>query len=182
MGAAAQFLAVAAVAGRVCIGLVFLLASAQKMRHWRLLSGVIANYRLLPRWATAPASALLPVLELLAAGFLLFALAMPWIGVASIALLVVFACAMAVNLRRDRVDIDCGCGQPFLKQSLRWALVVRNAVLAALLLPSLIVRGPALLDVAMAGTSAGLAFFLLYLLFNTLAALPRPDARGHRFA
>jgi hypothetical protein len=168
------------VAGRVCVGLVFLLAAAQKMRHWRVLSGVIANYRLLPRWSVAPASALLPPLEMTIAILLL--LATPWAGVAAIILLALFAAAMAINLKRGRDQIDCGCGQSFLKQSLRWTLVVRNAVLAALLLPPLVVTGPVTLDVAMAGASAGLAFFLLYLLFNTLAALPRPDLRGHRFA
>ena len=71
-----QFLAVASVAGRICVGLVFLLAAAQKMRHWRVLSGVIANYRLLPRWALAPASALLPPVEMTIAILLLSGLAM----------------------------------------------------------------------------------------------------------
>jgi hypothetical protein len=177
-----QFLAVASVAGRVCVGLVFLLAAAQKMRHWRLLSGVIANYRLVPGWAVAPVSVLLPPLELGVSLLLLCALAVFWVVPAAIALLALFAAAMAINLRRGRVDIDCGCGQSFLKQSLRWTLVARNALLAALLLPSLVVSGGVARDAAMAGISAGLAFFMLYLLFNTLAALPRPDARGHRFA
>jgi len=177
-----QFLTIASVAGRICVGLVFLLAAAQKMHHWRVLSGVIGNYRLLPRWAVAPASALLPPLEMTIAILLLGGLAMRWTGVASIILLALFATAMAINLKRGRDQIDCGCGQSFLKQSLRWTLVVRNAVLAALLLPPLVVTGPVTLDIAMAGASAGLAFLLLYLLFNTLAALPRPDLRGHRFA
>ena len=177
-----QFLAVASVAGRICVGLVFLLAATQKMRHWRVLSGVIANYRLLPRWASAPASALLPPLELTIAILLLSGLAMRWTGAVSIILLALFAIAMAINLKRGRDQIDCGCGQSFLKQSLRWTLVVRNAVLAVLLLPPLLVTGAVTLDVAMAGASAGLAFFLLYLLFNTLSALPRPDLRRHHFA
>ena len=42
--------------------------------------------------------------------------------------------------------------------------------------------GPVAWDAALAGIAAGLAFFLLYLLFNTLTALPRSDARGYRFA
>jgi hypothetical protein len=177
-----QFLAVASVAGRICVGLVFLLAAAQKMRHWCILSGVIANYRLLPRWALAPASALLPPVEMTIAIFLLCGLAMRWTGLASIILLALFATAMAINLKRGRDQIDCGCGQSFLKQSLRWTLVVRNAVLAVLLLPPMVVTGAVTLDVTMAGASAGLAFFLLNLLLNTLSALPRPDLRRHHFA
>jgi hypothetical protein len=182
MDAADQFLAVAAVAGRVCVGLVFLLAATQKMRHWRILSGVIANYRLLPGWAVAPATALLPPLELMVAVLLLSALAMPWSLLVSIALLALFAAAMAINLRRGRADIDCGCGKSSLKQTLRWTLVGRNILLVALLLPSLALPGPATSLLVVSGMSAGLAFFLLYLLLNTLSALPRPDVRGHRFA
>ena len=59
MAISGALFAVMAIAGRACIGLVFLLAAVQKLRHWRLLPGVIANYRLLPPWAvgiTATAS------------------------------------------------------------------------------------------------------------------------------
>ena len=177
-----QLLAAASVAGRVCVGLVFLLAAAQKASHWRILSGVIANYRLLPRKMAAPAAALLPPSEMVIAILLLSGLVMPWAALASIALLAVFAAAMAVNLLRGRGAIDCGCGQSFLAQTLSWTLVVRNGVLAALLLPSLVVASPMALSAALTGIGAGLAFFLLYLLLNALAALPRPEARGHRFA
>jgi hypothetical protein len=38
------------------------------------------------------------------------------------------------------------------------------------------------MPILVAGSSAGLAFFLLYLLLNTICALPRAPARGHRFA
>ena len=177
-----QFLAAASVAGRVCVGLVFLLAAAQKASHWRILSGVIANYRLLPRQMVAPAASLLPPVEMIAAILLLSALVMPWAALASIALLAVFAAAMALNLLRGRGAIDCGCGQSFLAQRLAWTLVARNAVLAALLLPSLVLTGPVSLSTLLTGAGAGLAFFLLYLLFNTISALPRPEVRGHRFA
>ena len=179
MAAVEQFWAVAAVAGRVCAGLVFLLAAAQKLGHRRILSGVIANYRLLPRWAAMPAAMVLPPLELTVAVFLLCAPAAPWAALAGIALLMLFADAMAINLLKGRAEIDCGCGQSFLKQSLRWILVSRNVVLASLLLPSL-ASGPLNWAVVMAGVPAGLALFLLYLLLNTLSALPRSD--GPRFA
>jgi hypothetical protein len=111
---------------------------------------------------------------------LLSAMAISWTVLASIVLLGLFAAAMAVNLYRGRADIDCGCGQSFLKQSLSWTLVVRNAVLATLLLPSLAMLDPMPMSAALTGVGAGLAFFLLYLLLNTISALPRPDRR--RFA
>jgi hypothetical protein len=177
-----ELLAALSVAGRVCAALVFLLAAAQKAAHWRILPGVIANYRLLPRVLVGPAAALLPPLEMIVGVLLLSAMAISWILLASIVLLGLFAVAMAINLHRGRTDIDCGCGQSFLKQTLNWSLVMRNAVLAALLLPSLAVMGPPTLSAALTGAGAGAAFFLLYLLLNTISALPRPDKRAHRFA
>jgi hypothetical protein len=176
MEAIQQFLAVAAVAGRVCVGLVFLLAAAQKMRHWRILSGVIANYRLLPRWMVESVAAVLPPLELALAILLLGAVGMPWTGFAGIALLALFAAAMAINLGRGRAHIDCGCGQSFLKQNLSWTLVARNVLLMAILLPSLPLTGPLPSLALLSGVSAGTAFFSLYLFSNLLSAFPRRTA------
>jgi hypothetical protein len=176
-----ELLAALSVAGRVCAGLVFLLAATQKAQHWRVFSGVIANYRLLPRTMVIPAAGLLPPLEMAVGLTLLSAMARPWPALVAIVLLAVFAAAMAINLRRGRAEIDCGCGQSFLKQRLSWTLVVRNAVLAALLLPSLAMLDPMPMSVALTGVGAGIAFFLLYLLLNTISALPRPDKRAHRF-
>lgn len=169
-----------AVAGRVCVGLVFFLAGVEKLRHWRLLPGVIGNYRLLPRWAAAPASALLPVMELFVALALLSGQGAWWPAAVAVTLLAIFALAMAINIARGRTHIDCGCGRTFLAQELSWALVARNMLLAGLLLPSLI--GPAAVALAdvWTGAATGLGFFLLYLLFNAFSAL-RPLA-ARRFA
>ena len=173
-----ELAAVTAMAGRTCVGLVFLLAALQKIQHWRLLAGVIANYRLLPGWAVGLAAGLLPPLEMLVAVALLSAGRQPWLAIAGIALLLVFAAAMAVNIARGRTHIDCGCGQEFLAQQLSWALVGRNLVLGFLLMPSLLAAMPVSLSATLTGAAAGLAFFLLYLLFNVFSALPR----AHRFA
>ena len=166
-------LTVVAEAGRVCVGLIFLLAAVQKSQHWRLLPGVVANYRLLPGWAVLPTAALLPPLELLLAICLISAQIEPWPELAAIALLMLFAAAMAINIARGRVHIDCGCGQAFLAQHLSRPLVARNLVLAALLLPSLLPSAPVPVPALLSAVAAGLGFFLLYLLFNLLDALPR---------
>jgi len=177
-----ELLTALAMAGRVCVGLIFLLAAMQKAAHWRLLPGVIANYRLLPPALVAPVAAALPPVEMIVGILVLSAQLRPFAELTAIGLLILFAAAMAVNLRRGRAHIDCGCNRPFLKQSLRWSLVARNAMLAALLLPSLATPGPAALSAILTGATAGLAFFLLYLLLNTISALPRFERRGHRFA
>jgi hypothetical protein len=167
-----QLLVAISVAGQTCVALVFLAAGVQKILHWRILPGVIANYRLLPRLTVAPAAILLPPLEMILAILLLSAWFKPWPELAAIALLVLFATAIAINLKRGRTNIDCGCGQTFLKQTLRWTLVWRNAGLATLLLPSLLLSSPGTMPVVLTGMAAGLGFFLLYLALNIFTALP----------
>src|SRR5579862_3038438 len=95
-----ELLASASVAGRVCAGLVFILAATQKAQHWRIFSAVVANYRLLPDLAVAPVAILLPPLEMLVGILLLSAQLSPFGIWAGISLLGVFAAAMAINLRR----------------------------------------------------------------------------------
>ncbi len=177
-----QLLVAASVAGRACVGLVFLLAAAQKAMHWRVLPAVIANYRLLPRLMVVPAAALLPPAEMVLAVLLLSGQLRPWPALAAMALLMLFAGAMAINLGRGRGHIDCGCGETFLRQPLSQALVARNAVLAGLLLPSLGPTAPIAISLVLSGIAAGAGLFLLYLLLNILAALPSTEARYPRFA
>lgn len=177
-----DLLAAASVAGRVCVGLVFALAAAQKAMHWRVLPGVIGNYRLLPRWMVWSAAALLPPAEMMLSILLLSAQFRPWPSLGGALLLLLFALAMAVNIGRGRDHIDCGCGETFLRQTLNWALVARNGLLAALLMPSLADPVPMSMSMILTATAAGLGLFLLYLLLNIFAALPPAHARGHRFA
>jgi hypothetical protein len=102
------------------------------MRHWTAFAGVIANYRLLPESLIAPVAYLLPPAEALLALALAADLGSAWASTTAAALLLVFAVAMSINLRRGRRSIDCGCFQSALKQTLSWRLVVRNIALAAL--------------------------------------------------
>ncbi|HEX4178601.1 MAG TPA: MauE/DoxX family redox-associated membrane protein, partial [Rhizomicrobium sp.] len=94
----------------------------------------------------------------------------------------VFALAMGINIRRGRDRIDCGCGETFLRQTLSWTLVMRNGLLAVMLTPPLAMTARMSMPLALTGVVAGAALFLLYLLFNILAALPPAVSRGHRFA
>lgn len=158
------------------VGLIFALAGVAHWQHRRLLVGVVGNYRLLPDALVGPVAALLPWGELAVGLALLmgpFSLPVARVGaVAGGGLLILFGWAMAVNLRRGRSHIDCGCGHAELRQSLNGWLVARNLALAlpllgfALLGPSM-PQGMGLL----AALVAGLAVWLFYHLFNALVAL-----------
>ena len=122
-----------ALAIRILVSLVFLTAAYGKLRHRMPFQGVVANYRLLPDLMVAPVAYLIPPLELLLGMTLLLGLAFPWPEIGAAALLLLFALAMGINLRRGRRHIDCGCFQSALKQTLSWTLVARNLGLALLM-------------------------------------------------
>lgn len=147
---------------RTLVALVFLTASLGKVRHWLIFQGVLANYRLLPGALIRPIADLLPPLEALLGILLLLGLAAPWPEAGAAVLLLIFATAMGVNLLRGRRDIDCGCFQSALKQTLSVTLVLRNVVLALLLgiavLPGDKVTPPAAFDGLLAG---GVLFIIL---------------------
>ncbi|WP_305036245.1 MauE/DoxX family redox-associated membrane protein [Novosphingobium sp. EMRT-2] len=163
-------LRVMGLAGACGVGLVFVHAGASKLLHRDVLPGVIANYRLLPDALVAPVAAVLPWGEL-ALGLALLAGGPPFAVVPALVLLGLFAGAMAVNIARGRRSIDCGCGRSQLRQTLGWPLVARNIVLmilVALRLPAALPSTGLELAIAIVG---GVSLFVLYLLFNAIAAL-----------
>jgi len=174
--------------GAIGTGIVFVEAGLAKLRHRELVPGVVANYRLLPDSLVAPVAALLPVVELglglgLVAGVFTGGV-LRLLGLPAAALFVLFAAAMAINIRRGRRAIDCGCGRSQLRQPLRWGLVVRNIVLAVLVAIQALPAGPGEtggpVEIALA-LVAGSALFLMFMLFNALAALAAsPLASGRR--
>ncbi len=171
------------IAVRTLIALTYLTASFGKMRHWAVFQGVVANYRLLPDALVAPFAYLLPPFEMLLGAALLFGLLSPWTELAAAALLLVFAAAIGLNLKRGRRHIDCGCFQSALKQSLSWTLVVRNVVLALLLGIALLTsRGAADLALTMNGLLAGCVLFVilqsLNILWGIVPAWRRPHGLG----
>jgi hypothetical protein len=149
--------------------LVFASGAIGKMCSWRTLEGVVANYRLLPGLLTKPTAYLLPPLELIIGASLLAQSS--GAELAAAAMLLVFAAAIGINLRRGRVHIDCGCFQKTLKQTLRWRLVVRNVGMAALLsglaFSTPVSAPPDMLTVAN-GLLGALALFIVWQILNTL--------------
>jgi uncharacterized membrane protein YphA (DoxX/SURF4 family) len=176
------FIAALGVSGRVCVGLVFVVAGLQNMVHWRVLAGVVGNYRLLPSFLVLPVSLVLPPLETVLGFLLVCGVGGPWPALAGMVLLGVFAMAMLININRGRTHIDCGCGDGFLKQPLRLSLVGRNGVLGLMLIVSFLASSPVGGSLALSGAAAGVGFFLLYLVLNVLAGLPPARAHNASFA
>ena len=181
------FLTETGLTGAIGTGVVFVEAGLAKLRHRDLVPGVIANYRLLPETWVMPVAMLLPPSEVaIGTGLIISVFTSSLASLISLpaaALFVLFAAGMAINIRRGRTAIDCGCGRSQLRQPLHWGLVLRNLLLAALvavhavpLAPGETVHG---VDIALA-LASGAAVFLMFLLFNALAALVASPLAGGR--
>jgi hypothetical protein len=127
------------IAIRCAMALVFLSAAIGKLRHWTELRGVIDSFRLLPAWSVPTAAAILPPCEAVVGVMLLlpshpsWSPGLRWAEISAMALLVLFAVAMSINLARGRREIDCGCFQAALRQRISGWLVARNCLYVALL-------------------------------------------------
>ncbi|WP_297514413.1 MauE/DoxX family redox-associated membrane protein [uncultured Caulobacter sp.] len=161
-----------AICTRTFGGLLFGAAAFGKIRHHVAFQGVFENYRLTPPFATPVLAYGLIGAEALVALSLLTGLGLTAGALGAMALLGLFALAIAINLVRGRDDIDCGCFQSTLRQQLSWAHVVRNLAYATLMNCLLLPRAPvtSALDLV-DGVGAGLAFFALGQVFESLWSL-----------
>lgn len=158
--------AVGAVVG--ALALVLFAAAWHKVTQAEVFAAALQAYELVPVGAVIGLGRALPVVEAAIGIGMLVPLTRPPALIAFAALMLLYAGAMGVNLLRGRRQIDCGCGGE--SHPLSWALVLRNAVLAALALavsgpPSQ--RGFEWLD-GMTLVAGVLAFYGLYLLFDEL--------------
>jgi uncharacterized membrane protein YphA (DoxX/SURF4 family) len=172
---------------RGALALLFGWAAAHKLRDVAGFRAALEGYDLLARRWAVPAGALLIASEVGVAAGLLLPRVAPLAALAGAALLVLYAVAIAVNLRRGRRDIDCGCGGPAGRQTISGGLVVRNGVLALAALGSAApaharsltwVDGPTI--VAAVATVALLYTAVDGLLLNGRSDAPQRDAERRR--
>jgi uncharacterized membrane protein YphA (DoxX/SURF4 family) len=160
---------------------LFLAAAMQKMRAFREWPGVVRNFQLLPEPLVGAAAAVVPAAETLSAAMLIATRTRPAGALAAAVLLVLFAAALAVNIRRGRTEIDCGCFGTALRQPIAPWMVARNLILALLALAILVPPAPRPLGVidciACVGTVLTLAF-----LYPVAAMLLGAAAHGARTA
>jgi hypothetical protein len=166
------------IAARLLGAGVFILSIYGKLRNWVPFVGIVANYRLLPAGAARVAAVVIIAAEALVVGSFGTGVAQAFGGMLGIALLLGFALAMAIALARGDRVIDCGCFQSSLRQTLGPILILRNLVLAGLLLPTLAVSQPlggALSLIDAVGT--GLTLLLLNAAVATMIAVRDANAR-----
>lgn len=171
-------------AARVLAILLFASALLGKARHWSAFTGVVANYKVLPEILATPAAATVILLEAAVVVGMAVAPVAPVAPVATllaVVLLLGFAAAIAINLARGNSDIDCGCFQSALRQRLDWLLVVRNIVLAVLIVPAAAhMELPLLTLGCLDGLAGGVGLFLMHSVASTLIALREPAAAFRR--
>jgi hypothetical protein len=152
---------------------LFAASTAHKLAALEEWSGVVRDYRLLPEPLVSPAAGALLIGGVLTAAALCWPAARPIGACAAAAQLVLFAAAIAINLRRGRSSIDCGCFGSRLRRGIAAWMVARNLVLALLALGLLLPVQPRPLTVLDLVTAAG-AVATLAVLYPVLDAALRP--------
>ena len=115
---------------RAALALLFAVSALQKLRAPAAFTHAVREYRLLPARLALPFAAVLIVLELVLAIGAFMGSATAVLGI--VALLLLYSVAIAINLWRGRVEIDCGCGGASQGRPLSLWLLGRNGGLAAL--------------------------------------------------
>jgi Methylamine utilisation protein MauE len=144
------------------VALLFAFAVSHKLRAWSEFQAVLRNYELLPDKLVALLGAFLVALEVSAVVLLVMSGTRAFGAALSAGLLAVYALAMAINLVRGRVNLDCGCLGFGRRQPLRRSMVVRNLAIAALVLVAALPTNTRVLEaldvVSIVGAVISLAF------------------------
>lgn len=114
----------------LCLAVLWLAAGLHKLADLQAFAGALQAYDIAPRALLVLLGPMLPVLELALAAGLLNAVTRPAAGVLGALLLLGYAAAMALNLRRGRRDLDCGCMGFGTRSRISSTLVWRNALAA----------------------------------------------------
>jgi uncharacterized membrane protein YphA (DoxX/SURF4 family) len=124
-------------ANRIILGLIFIVASWDKVLAPAAFAKIIANYHILPEVLVTPAAIFLPWMELTCG---LCLVANRWTGGSAMivtALVVIFTAAIGFNIYRG-MDVSCGCFT--LDQSApagMWWYLLRDVIFMAMAVSAL---------------------------------------------
>jgi hypothetical protein len=117
----------------ISLAVLFASAAVHKWRNLRGFEDAFTAYALLPQFPRLHLTWLVPLSETAVAVGLLTRSTRAGAAVAGVLLLLGYAGAIALNLRRGRRDIACGCGGPDQRRPIAGWMAWRNLVLALLL-------------------------------------------------
>lgn len=145
---------------------LFIGAAWHKLSAPERFAAILRDYQLLPAFLIRPLTFLIPAIELTLVLGWISGLA-TWItAITSAALLATYALAIAINIVRGRIYIDCGCGfgaSGGEEQALSSSLVTRNILLIGVALLSLVpttARGLGITDLVIIFASVLIAVLL----------------------
>jgi hypothetical protein len=109
---------------------LFASAAAHKLRDLARFDEIFSAYGMIPASPRVRISWAVPVSEIAVAAGLASNVTRPYAAVLGILLLLAYATAIAVNLRRGRRDLACGCGGPDERRPIAAWMVWRNLLIA----------------------------------------------------
>ncbi|MEF2146078.1 MAG: MauE/DoxX family redox-associated membrane protein [Desulfovibrionaceae bacterium] len=123
---------------RNLLGIVFLLASFDKLQHPEAFAQIISNYKILPELFVNPAALLLPWLEFICGIALILNLCARGAALLTTVLMAVFLVALGFNYMRG-LDVACGCfsTDPTAEPEMLWSLI-RDGIISTLSLTVLV--------------------------------------------
>lgn len=150
------------------MGSLFVLAGFAKLKNHDTFLTLLAGYRLLPAFMLEPMAWGLGIVELLAGLAIMSGRYVTGGVVAIVAMLVVFALAMSVNILRGRTSLSCGCTPGITSESLSWKGIGRTLAYIPLAIMPLYGQPMAMPFIWCAGVVAGLCIYLLWFAAYTL--------------
>lgn len=172
------------IAAKFLVVALFGVALRGKLTNWSDFVAVVARYPLVPYALAGLVAIVVAGLEAACIVLILYPPLAPVGAAMAMGLLLAFAGAMTIAMLRGNREMDCGCNLGGSRQHISWLLIVRNLVLAALILPALAMsNAPSTLLDWMDGVGFGLIAFLISMIAARLGQLAElNDAFQRRFA
>jgi uncharacterized membrane protein len=123
------------------VALLFASTAVHKLRDLQRFDEIFAAYEVVPVVSRWRVSWLVPTLEAAVAVGLLIDGVRVYAALAGIVLLLAYASAIRINLRRGRRDLSCGCGGPNDRRPIALWMVWRNIFIALVLVCALVPWG-----------------------------------------
>lgn len=152
---------------------VFVRALWHKLSDYGVFKALFGDYEIIPANLVAPLSLVLVLAEAaIVIGFVIPATRQA-AAIAAMLLLAIYGLAIAINLKRGRYTIDCGCGGS--GQGLSWFLVARNVIL--IVIAGLAFASPETRDISLADAIVlGLSVVTVWLLILASEQVAANDA------